>query len=215
MGHSMRASSEETQPDVAPRRDGERRRATLSTWLLAAGAALVLFGCVAQHPATPSAPSAPPVADDRAPLDWARSEPYVVVVRRSCRTLSVYRHGEWVRTYEHVAFGREKGAKVYEGDLRTPSGLYEIVGRREHPRWQRFLLLDYPNLKDRDVHRAAFQSGLAPPSAGGQVGIHGTDKPRFNELGIDWTFGCISLLSPDVRDLYDLVPDGTLVLIED
>src|SRR5215831_1705579 len=115
MGHSMRASSEETQPDVAPRRDAERRRATLSTWLLAAGVALALLGCVAQHPATPSAPSAPPVADDRAPLDWARSEPYVVVVRRSCRTLSVYRHGEWVRTYEHVSFGREKGAKVYEG----------------------------------------------------------------------------------------------------
>jgi murein L,D-transpeptidase YafK len=213
----MRTSTEGPRPSEGRRRraGGERRRTALYARILAAGATLSLFACVAQHPAAPGAPSAAPVPDDRAPLEWARSESYVVVVRRSCRTLSVYRHGEWVRTYEHVSFGREKGPKVYEGDLRTPSGLYEIVGRREHPRWQRFLLLDYPNLKDRDVHRAAFQSGRAPPSAGGQVGIHGTDKPRFNELGIDWTFGCISLLSPDVRDLYDLVPDGTLVLIED
>ena len=41
------------------------------------------------------------------------------------------------------------------------------------------------------------------------------DEPRLNDAGVDWTLGCISLLNPDVRDLYDLVPDGTLVLIED
>jgi murein L,D-transpeptidase YafK len=127
----------------------------------------------------------------------------------------VYQHGDWLRTYNSVAFGREPGVKQYEGDRRTPDGLYRIVGRRRHPRWSRFLLLDYPNLKDRAVHREAYAAGIAPAGAGGQVGIHGTDEPRFNELGVDWTLGCISLLNADVRELYDLVPDGTLVLIED
>ncbi|MBY0275153.1 L,D-transpeptidase [Candidatus Binatia bacterium] len=156
-----------------------------------------------------------PARDDRAPLEWARSEPWVIVVRRSCRTLSVYHYGDWVRTFDKVAFGRVPGVKVHEGDRRTPNGLYRIVGKRQHPRWTRFMLLDYPNLSDRDDHRRAMADGLAAAGPGGEIGIHGTDKERFNELGIDWTFGCVSLMNDDVAELYDMVPDGTLVLIED
>lgn len=201
---------------VVPLGRNEATRSRALARLLIAAAALLLAACSAAKPDAGGASLAtPPVPDDRAPLEWARDEEMFVVVHRSCRTLSVYRHGEWLRTYRHVAFGREPGNKLYEGDRRTPDGLYRIVGRREHPRWSRFLLLDYPNLKDKEVHREAFAAGLVPPNAGGQVGIHGTDKPRFNELGVDWTFGCISLMNDDVRELYDLVPDGTMVLIED
>jgi murein L,D-transpeptidase YafK len=180
--------------------------------------ALVLLAPLACTPATrPQGADqmAASAGDDRAPLEWARTEPYLVVVRRSCRTLSVYHYGEWMRTYNHVAFGRVPGVKVYEGDRRTPRGLYRIAGRRIHPRWSRFLLIDYPNLSDRDDHRKALAEGLAAGGPGGEIGIHGTDKPRFNELGIDWTMGCISLMNEDVDELYDLVPDGTLVLIEE
>ena len=162
----------------------------------------------------PASAGAPP-GDDRAPLEWARSEPYLVLVRRSCRTVSVYRYGEWVRTYGKISFGRVPGVKLYEGDRRTPNGLYRIVGKREHPRWSRFLLLDYPNLSDRDEHRRALEEGIAIGGPGSEIGIHGTDKERFNELGIDWTLGCVSLMNEDVDELYDMVPDGTLVLIED
>jgi lipoprotein-anchoring transpeptidase ErfK/SrfK len=52
-------------------------------------------------------------------------------------------------------------------------------------------------------------------SAGGAVGIHGTDKPSLNARGIDWTWGCISLHNRDVSELSALVPVGTLVLIDD
>lgn len=176
---------------------------------------LLLAACTPSRiTVTPGLVSAP-VPDDRAPLDWARDEEIFVVVRRTCRTVSLYRRGEWLRTYEHASFGRENGTKLYEGDRRTPSGLYEIVGHRHHPRWSRFLLLDYPNLKDKAAHRQAYEAGDAPANPGGQVGIHGSDEPRLNELGVDWTFGCISLLNRDVQEMYDLVPDGTLVLIED
>jgi len=158
---------------------------------------------------------APPPGDDRAPLEWARSEPYVVVVRRSCRTLSVYQYGQWLRTYGQVSFGRVPGVKVHEGDRRTPNGLYRIVGRRQHPRWSRFILIDYPNLSDRDDHRKALDEGIAERGPGGEIGIHGTDKANFNELGIDWTFGCVALMNDDVDELYETVPNGTLVLIEE
>lgn len=182
---------------------------------LAALALLLLQGCPAARPAAPPV-GAPSALDDRAPLEWARGEPSLVVVRRSCRTLTLYRHGQWVRTYDQVSFGREEGVKVYEGDRRTPDGLYRIVGKRAHGRWSRFMLLDYPNLKDRDVHRLELALGnISAKSPGGEIGIHGTDKERMNRHGLDWTFGCVSLMNADVNDLYDLVGVGTLVLIED
>ena len=66
-------------------------------------------------------------------------------------------------------------------------------------------MLDYPNLNDQE-------ESLDP---GGEIGIHGSDEPALNRTGVDWTLGCISLLNDDVRELYELVPDGTLVLIEE
>lgn len=179
--------------------------------LLAALAA----GCTPAATQGSSASLPPPPGDDRAPIEWAKSEPYLVVVRRSCRTLSVYQYGQWLRTYGHVAFGRMPGIKLEEGDRRTPNGLYRIVGKREHPRWSRFMLIDYPNLSDRDDHARAVSEGLAVAGPGGEIGIHGSDKEDFNQLGIDWTLGCVSLMNEDVDELYELVPDGTLVLIED
>jgi murein L,D-transpeptidase YafK len=197
---------------VDPNRFAPRRRVVAALLL---SLSLLPLACTPTASTTAPATTTPPPGDDRAPLEWARSEPYLVLVRRSCRTVSVYRYGEWVRTYDKVSFGRVPGVKLYEGDRRTPNGLYRIVGRREHPRWSRFLLLDYPNLSDRDEHRRALEEGLAVGGPGNEIGIHGTDKERFNELGIDWTFGCVSLMNEDVEELYEMVPDGSLVLIED
>lgn len=178
-------------------------------------ALLLPLACTPAATAPTSTTAGAPSRDDRSPLEWARSEPYLIVVRRSCRTLTLYRYGEWVQSYDKVSFGRAPGVKVQEGDRRTPNGLYRIVGKRWHPRWTRFMLLDYPNLSDRDDHRRALAEGLAAVGPGGEIGIHGTDQERFNELGIDWTLGCVSLMNDDVIELYEMVPDGTLVLIED
>ena len=183
--------------------------------LIVAALVAAAFGCTPAATQSGSSSSVPPPGDDRAPLEWARSEPYLILVRRSCRTVSLYQYGQWIRTYGKVSFGRVPGVKVEEGDRRTPNGLYRIIGKREHPRWSRFMLIDYPNLSDRDDHKKALEDGIAVAGPGGEIGIHGTDKERFNELGIDWTLGCVSLMNDDVDELYDLVPDGTLVLIED
>jgi murein L,D-transpeptidase YafK len=144
-----------------------------------------------------------------------------VVVRKSCRTLDVYRFGERIRSFPAV-FGRAgDGSKVYEGDLRTPTGFYEIIDKRPHERWGHFLLLDYPNLRDLHGYRLAMEAGDVPrrgrgyAGVGGAIGIHGTDRPALNEDGIDWTLGCISLGNGDVEDLAALVHLGTPVLIEE
>src|SRR6266516_1666379 len=148
----------------------------------------------------PTAVNVPPrpLADDDDQLTWAEQEPWVVVVRKACRTLDVYNSG-----------------------ARTPSCLYMIVDKRAHPRWRQFLLLDYPNAQDLHRYWLAMEGGGLPRrgdgyvGAGGAVGIHGTDKPGLNTRNVDWTWGCISLQNADVDDLTRLVPVGTLVLIED
>jgi murein L,D-transpeptidase YafK len=185
--------------------------------------AAVIAGCGLLGSAPPVSPPAagPSVLDDDDHLAWAENEPYTIVVRRSCRTLDVYRQGYRVRSFPAVFGLAGSGSKLYEGDLRTPTGLYMIVDKRPHPRWRHFLLLDYPNLEDVHRYWLAMDSGRIPwrgeryAGVGGAVGIHGTDKPSMNERGLDWTFGCISLRNEDVEELAVLVPVGTLVLIED
>lgn len=179
--------------------------------LLASALAILGCGAAATKPAA-QAPS--PSAHESASIPWASSEDWFVLVRQSCRTVSVYRKGEWEKTYHDVSFGRVRGDKEEEGDRKTPLGLYQIVGKRVHPRWQRFLLLSYPNVRDREVHEEAMKEGHVSNGPGGQIGIHGTDEPVLNESGVDWTFGCISLKNSDVREFYAMIPSGTLVLIE-
>jgi murein L,D-transpeptidase YafK len=189
------------------------------------GTAIALAGCnpVARfHPASVNVPAETAAgADDDDHLAWAESEPYMIVVRKSCRTLDVYRFGARVRSFPAVFGLNGRGSKLYEGDLRTPTGLYMIVDKRRHPRWRHFLLLDYPNVQDVHRYWLAMETGGIPRrgdgyvGTGGAVGIHGTDKPGLNRRNVDWTWGCISLDNADVDDLATLVPVGTLVLIED
>ncbi len=163
---------------------------------------------------------APAPADDDDRIAWAADEPYFVVVRKSCRTLDVYRYGDRLMSHPAV-FGLRSGTKVHEGDLRTPTGLYMIVDKSWHPRWHWFLLLDYPNLQDVHRYWLAMESGDLPgrgdryAGVGGAVGIHGTDKPGLNERGVDWTWGCISIANDAIDEVAAVVPEGTLVLIED
>ena len=167
------------------------------------------------------APTAMTLADDADHLAWAEREAYAVVVRKSCRTLDVYRSGQRIRSYPAVFGLNSSGSKLFEGDLRTPTGLYMIVDKRPHRRWSQFLLLDYPNVQDLHRYWLAMESGDIPrrgddyAGLGGAIGIHGTDKPALNRRNVDWTWGCISLENTDVDELAALVPIGTMVLIED
>src|SRR5439155_816581 len=184
------------------------RAAVVVGWMLAAAA------CNPLDRFRPSSVNVPPrpLADDDEQLAWAEHEPWVVVVRKSCRTLDVYRYGARMRTFPAVFGLNGSGSKLYEGDLRTPSGLYMIVDKRLHPRWRQFLLLDYPNVQDLHRYWLAMERGGLPRrgdgyvGAGGAVGIHGTDKPGLNTRNVDWTWGCISLQNADVGDQHQFVP---------
>jgi lipoprotein-anchoring transpeptidase ErfK/SrfK len=144
------------------------------------------------------------------PLDWA------VHAYKSRHRLEVYYKGHLYKTY-HAVFGRNLlgGAKLWEGDRRTPEGNYLIVGKHRSSRFGWFLHLNYPNELDRQRFQQGRAAHLIPANAreGGEIGIHGTDSPYLNVAEVDWTTGCISVDNAAISELAHLLPIGTLVVI--
>lgn len=134
-----------------------------------------------------------------------------LLIHKYERELQVISEGEVIRTFR-VALGKQPvGHKQEVGDQRTPEGIYTIDWRHHSPDYNLSMHLDYPNLKDQT---AAYKRGVDP---GGMIMIHGTpideEYPEWYFEGLDWTNGCIALTNPDMRELWELVPDGTLVEI--
>lgn len=134
-----------------------------------------------------------------------------VTIEKGARQLTLYANGKALKSY-HVALGRDpSGAKLKEGDNRTPEGLYSIDGHRVDSGYHRALHVSYPNAQDRDRARAA---GVSP---GGDIMIHGI-RNGFGWLGgfhrgLDWTRGCIAVTDAEIDEISRAVADGTVVEI--
>jgi murein L,D-transpeptidase YafK len=193
----------------------------MARWMRVAAAGMTMLALVGTLGVGCAKKRAPRLVADEDRIEWAKNEPSFVVIRKSCRTLDVYRYGQRMRSYPAVfgQAGAKGGRKLFEGDMRTPTGLYSIIGDRWHDRWEHFFLLDYPNAADAQRYRVAMTQGQIPVRGsqpvgiGSAIGIHGTDKPWHNRQNVDWTWGCISIASDNVRDMATLVGFGTPVLI--
>lgn len=127
-----------------------------------------------------------------------------IVVDKSDHRLEVFEGDRVVASYP-VALGLAPGAKVREGDRRTPEGRYVIDARKADSAYFLALHVSYPNAADRARARA---QGVAP---GGAIMIHGQpDDPAMRRRVAawpwrDWTDGCIALSDADMRALWDRV----------
>ncbi len=148
------------------------------------------------------------------PLSWS------VTIYKKRHQLLVYYKGRLFKTY-HAVFGRsfEPGTKLWEGDRRTPEGVYAIVEKHPSRRWEWFLTLNYPNVLDRRRYEQLRDTGVLPVEdgrpvgVGGRIGIHGSDEPLLNRGNVNWTTGCISVNDQDIDELHQLLPPGTVVII--
>ncbi len=148
------------------------------------------------------------------PLNWS------VTIFKKRHQLIVYYKSRLFKSY-HAVFGRsfEPGTKLWEGDRRTPEGVYAIINKHPSARWDWFLTLNYPNDLDRHRYEQMRDDGEVPHEdghpvgVGGKIGIHGTDEPELNRGDINWTTGCISVDDEDIEELTRLLPKGTLVII--
>ena len=134
-----------------------------------------------------------------------------IVVEKSARRLSVFRNGNWIKTYR-IALGRSPlGAKQEEGDMKTPEGTYKIDGRNPQSSFHLALHISYPS--DEDDKRAAARG----VSAGFDIMIHGIQNGRgwigaFHRWH-DWTAGCIAVTDEEIEELWRVTPDGTTIEI--
>ncbi len=129
-----------------------------------------------------------------------------ILVDKSERTLKLIHEGRTFRSYPVALGDNPRGHKLFEGDERTPEGLYLIDGRNPNSAYHLALSISYPNR--RDVARAT-ERGLDP---GGQIMIHGTPKSSRNRR--DWTDGCIAVSNAAMEEIWRLVDVGTLIEIK-
>jgi len=143
-------------------------------------------------------------------LDTSKKIDKILVVKHK-RELTVFSNGEALKTYAVSLGGMPVGKKEFEGDQKTPEGIYTINDRNPNSDYHLNLAVSYPNASD-SLHAA----GLGK-SAGGEIKIHGLPNGygfigKFQRFK-DWTAGCIALTNSEIEELFYHVPMGTEIQI--
>lgn len=134
-----------------------------------------------------------------------------LVVLKSERKLLTYANGKLMKTYT-ISLGKSPiGHKVFEGDMKTPEGLYTINAKNPNSGYHKNLGVSYPNNLDR-----AIAAGIGK-SPGGDIKIHGIRNGRgyigkFHRW-TDWTHGCIAVTDEEIDELYGSVAIGATIEI--
>jgi hypothetical protein len=167
-----------------------------------------------------------------------RALPSVLIAHKGQYRMHLFVKGKRVKTYV-ISLGQSPvGPKRQKGDNRTPEGRYRIIQKAEGPfpgaygpfLGPRWLRLDYPNEDDAatglrqglitpaeaEAIRTAIRGGRQPPGdtrLGGGIGIHGWFGRWPGDDRQNLTWGCISVQNDDLKDLYERVAVGTVVVI--
>ena len=129
-----------------------------------------------------------------------------IFVDKSERKMKVFYQKELLKIYE-VGIGKAtQGHKQYEGDLKTPEGLYYIDGKNPNSDFHKNLGISYPNPQDK----AYAESGKSP---GGDIKIHGIGKGYAPNAKFSFTWGCVSVTNQEIDELYAATPIGIPILI--
>ena len=134
-----------------------------------------------------------------------------VIVNKARREMLLLCGESVLRAYR-IALGRNpEGPKMEEGDCKTPEGRYIIDRRNPQSRFHLSLHISYPDETDR---ASALERGVDP---GGDIMIHGLRNGEGHigkaHLESDWTRGCIAVTDEEIREIWDLVDDGTPIEI--
>lgn len=134
-----------------------------------------------------------------------------IVIDKSARSLTLFRRGQPLKSYEVALGSNPVGHKQQQGDGRTPEGQYKIDYRSPNSSFHRSLHISYPDAADV---RSARRRGVSP---GGDIMIHGLPNGMGAigalHLASDWTKGCIAVTNEEIEEIWRVVPDGTVVEI--
>ena len=135
-----------------------------------------------------------------------------IIVYKSQRQLLAYSNGQLIKIYKISLSSRPIGDKEFEGDKKTPEGVYFINDKNPNSDYHKNLGISYP---DKDDIEKAKRLGK---STGGDVKIHGLRNgfgfiSKFQRW-YDWTAGCIALTNEEIDELYSAVKIGARIEIK-
>jgi len=120
-----------------------------------------------------------------------------ILVIKSERKMYLQKKGKTIKTYSIGLGPKPVGQKEYEGDGKTPEGIYRLDYQKwDGPTFHSFHI-SYPN--ESDLARAKTK-GL---TAGSNIMVHGTSKGVKKKK--DWTNGCIALNNIDMAEFRKIV----------
>lgn len=132
-------------------------------------------------------------------------------VFKSRHQLKAFSNGKIIKIYT-ISLGKTPtGDKQFEGDKKTPEGIYYINDKNPYSGWHKNLGISYPNKSDISSARKLRKS------AGGNIKIHGIRNGfgfihKFHRW-FDWTNGCIALTNAEIDELYKAVKIGSPIEI--
>lgn len=137
--------------------------------------------------------------------------PDFVVVDKARKLMHLMTKGAVTRSFQ-VALGRKNGAKVQEGDKKTPEGQYVLDYKNSNSQFHLSLHVSYPNAKD--IAKAK-ELGVDP---GGDIFIHGLPNedwkwPFLNHPSKNWTAGCVAVNNPQIEEIFEIIKVKTPVEI--
>lgn len=138
-----------------------------------------------------------------------------IEVFKQQRQLKLKHHDQIIRSYPIRLGFNPIGHKQFEGDGKTPEGTYTIDWRNPQSAYYKSLHISYPNPNDLAYAKQRQKS------AGGDVMIHGTVPTPATALPAsstymprkDWTLGCIAVTNADMDEIWQLVKNGTQIII--
>ncbi|MFD1796684.1 L,D-transpeptidase family protein [Paracoccus aurantiacus] len=133
-----------------------------------------------------------------------------VVINKSDRMMYLLSGTTILRSYK-VGLGNQPiGAKQFEGDGKTPEGIYFIDRFNPRSTYHLSVGVSYPNVQDT---ARALSVGLRP---GGDIFIHGRGREGAiakSKKKDDWTAGCIAVEDSEIEEIYAMLQGGVPVVI--
>ena len=134
-----------------------------------------------------------------------------IYVIKHLREMYVFHNGALQKIYRFSLGDAPVGHKHFQGDEKTPEGLYFIDGKNPYSSCHKNLGISYPNNTDRDyAHRNGKPSG-------GDIKIHGLPNGQGYigkaHLLSDWTNGCIGITDEEIDELYANTGTGIPIFI--
>lgn len=216
-----------------------RQQIGVIAWRGADSPTKLALGLQVEAGGTPSSPTLTPSAfiRERRKLLVPAREPEIFIAMKRDYRLYLFRKGKLVNTFPIALSQDPMGPKTREGDNRTPEGEYRITQKAKGPfdgeygdyLGKAWIRISYPNAYDARLALAegritesqctaiisATNARKMPPaktSLGGGVGIHGwaSDWPDGPQ---HLTWGCLSLREADLMALYELMPQGAILIM--